>query len=434
MNSTTEFYSYEPTKNQLNISFNKDDLHKYYVDKLIKWYLNPDRDVPRIYSLIIDIFKSFSKEIGAFKFKYDPKFNYTWLIDDDLKGPGWRMGITWLLESPIYPYRSFGFKLSTKDKDKIAIEVDGDFFKELYDYWNEPVLQYFFKKLKTQQNHEFYFSNFYLGKPNKKIIKQLKELRDSCTCPVYVLFPRSFSYTAFLQYICLMCGKAYICDCFKDTREFWQQYLYSLYSNDGTIEGGDAVSKIVTEKWNFREKICHVCRGIKPDQEFTSSNYCSTFAAHYSPWIYNNIHLETGNDNIKVNDEIFRIHENKLRKKLEIPLNGEKWINETQLFKSLKSYFGKDMQVIHHARPKHLSGQEYDIFFSQYNLAIEYDGPQHEIPIDYFGGEKGLKETRRRDLNKEKKAKAYGIRIIHVKEDYLFDKLASKIENLIESK
>lgn len=54
-----------------------------------------------------------------------------------------------------------------------------------------------------------------------------------------------------------------------------------------------------------------------------------------------------------------------------------------------------------------------DFYLSEYNTAIECQGRQHFIPVDFFGGENGLIETQKRDNKKFELCKENGIRIIY---------------------
>lgn len=51
--------------------------------------------------------------------------------------------------------------------------------------------------------------------------------------------------------------------------------------------------------------------------------------------------------------------------------------------------------------------QEIDIWIPEIKLAIEYDGKQHFEPLECFGGENGLKNTKRLDKIKNKKIKQH---------------------------
>ncbi len=62
--------------------------------------------------------------------------------------------------------------------------------------------------------------------------------------------------------------------------------------------------------------------------------------------------------------------------------------------------------------------QRFDIYIPSLNIAIEYDGIQHYIPVEHFGGELGLKQTQERDKLKEQKCKENGCKLFRLKYDY----------------
>lgn len=47
-----------------------------------------------------------------------------------------------------------------------------------------------------------------------------------------------------------------------------------------------------------------------------------------------------------------------------------------------------------------LKNRKFDFFLPKYNMIIEYDGEQHFIPVDYFGGQESFEETQQRDKEK----------------------------------
>ena len=88
---------------------------------------------------------------------------------------------------------------------------------------------------------------------------------------------------------------------------------------------------------------------------------------------------------------ILRESENIYREEKDIPKVGEGWVSETELYHKIKEAFPNE-EVIHHGRPSWLNRQHLDIYFPKRNIGIEYQGEQHDSPIDFFGGEEGLKE------------------------------------------
>lgn len=65
---------------------------------------------------------------------------------------------------------------------------------------------------------------------------------------------------------------------------------------------------------------------------------------------------------------------------------------------------------------KHPNGKKFqlDCFCPELKLAIEYDGQQHFIPIEAWGGEEALENIRHRDALKDARCKDLGIRLVRV--------------------
>lgn len=79
---------------------------------------------------------------------------------------------------------------------------------------------------------------------------------------------------------------------------------------------------------------------------------------------------------------------------------GEGWVSETTVLNIVRSIF-PDKEVIHHYRADWLDRLEIDIFVPDLSLAIEYQGQQHFVAVDAWGGDEGLKRTQERDKKKE---------------------------------
>ena len=60
--------------------------------------------------------------------------------------------------------------------------------------------------------------------------------------------------------------------------------------------------------------------------------------------------------------------------------------------------------------------QSLDFYLPEYNIAIECQGIQHFKAIDFFGGEKGFKNTVYRDKNKERLCNNNGIMVLYYSE------------------
>ena len=91
---------------------------------------------------------------------------------------------------------------------------------------------------------------------------------------------------------------------------------------------------------------------------------------------------------------------------------GEKWVNETLLFNYINLLFPQ-YTVQREASPSWLNRQRFDIYIPELNLEMEYQGQQHYVAVDLFGGEEGLKRTKQRDKEKLQLSKANDVDIIY---------------------
>ena len=126
---------------------------------------------------------------------------------------------------------------------------------------------------------------------------------------------------------------------------------------------------------------------------------------------------------------LLREGENEYRKSIGARKVGEAWISETELYYKLKHAL-KQVKVIHHGRPEWLGRQHFDIWIPELRCAIEYQGQQHDKPVDFFGGERAFKANQKRDLEKKKKAKQNKVRLIEVRPGY---NLKDVIDEVLES-
>lgn len=123
--------------------------------------------------------------------------------------------------------------------------------------------------------------------------------------------------------------------------------------------------------------------------------------------------------------------ENTVRNEAGIPAVGEGWVSETALYYELtKAFVGYD--VIHHFSPGWLGRQHLDIFIRELNVAIEFQGLQHDQPVAYFGGEKSYVETRRRDEKKRRLCTRNGVRLLYVRPGYILKDVIEEIRNQLQ--
>lgn len=80
--------------------------------------------------------------------------------------------------------------------------------------------------------------------------------------------------------------------------------------------------------------------------------------------------------------------------------------------------------------------QRFDIYFPKYNIAVEYNGRQHYVPVEYFGGVIAFKEQQKYDELKRQKCKNNKCHLFEVKYNYAqedYQTLVKDIQNIINS-
>lgn len=77
---------------------------------------------------------------------------------------------------------------------------------------------------------------------------------------------------------------------------------------------------------------------------------------------------------------------------------------------------------------KNIRPLKFDFYLPRHNVCIEYDGRQHFEPIDFFGGEDGLKYIQQNDIIKTKFCKNNGIKLIRIRYD---ENMEDKLKGLI---
>lgn len=85
-------------------------------------------------------------------------------------------------------------------------------------------------------------------------------------------------------------------------------------------------------------------------------------------------------------------------------------VSERNLFETIKSYYNDAVSQKHF---DWLGKQSLDIFIPSKNVAIEYQGEQHYMPIGIYGGKRGLRKQKSLDKDKLKLCKKNGIKILY---------------------
>lgn len=100
---------------------------------------------------------------------------------------------------------------------------------------------------------------------------------------------------------------------------------------------------------------------------------------------------------------------------------------QNKLFKVIFEKF-PSLEVVQEYSPIRLGKQRIDIAIPSLNIGIEYDGRQHFIPIEKFGGELEFQKTIKRDKTKNELCKANNFKLFRLRYDYSEDNLNDVIQ------
>lgn len=136
------------------------------------------------------------------------------------------------------------------------------------------------------------------------------------------------------------------------------------------------------------------------------------------------VHLRPFDQNVQ---ELVRELEDQARVRQGLPRIGEGWLSETELYHASQAAFPKT-QVEHHASPAWLGRQHLDIYLPSRKVALEFQGEQHDRPVDLFGGETAFQATQQRDARKQELCQRNGVRLIYVRAGYTLDEILREIK------
>ena len=221
----------------------------------------------------------------------------------------------------------------------------------------------------------------------------LKKLYTGMTPPIELL-PSKLGVWEWRQtFYNKMTGESFFCSCFKDALAKDRVGL--------SIRHYHLENALVNN--SFKESICHICTKTNSDLMYCHKMYGSTFKERYGAYISKQAIQEGISE---------RDAENQIRDLKGVARIGERWVNETLLFNYINLLFPQ-FTVQREASPSWLNRQRFDVYIPELNLAIEYQGQQHYVAVDLFGGEEGLKRTKQRDKEKLQLSKINGVDIVY---------------------
>ncbi len=286
-------------------------------------------------------------------------------------------------------------------------------------------------ELKTKNKFKVRINSFFIP---KEIFNEIYSTHKDHLCDGELL--QDFmhgGYDWWLKFECKVCRDLFFCECFKDSFYIYMSQIKEEI-NIGTHKK-EFLDSFSTA--NYKKGICHFCTNKIPSFTYCSSMYGSKIKVVYGAYI-EKLAIEKGKidsfneEYIEENKRIDREAENEIREILNYPKIGERWVNETFLFNTVKMLFDK-YEVIREASPDWLGRQRLDIFIPELKLAIEYQGEQHYKPISIFGGEEGFEKNKKRDILKKQLCSENNICVVYFKynEELTERKVFNKLKHFI---
>ena len=158
---------------------------------------------------------------------------------------------------------------------------------------------------------------------------------------------------------------------------------------------------------HVRRNIEHIleCGYFRSELEFFLS--LTRVIMPFFQWWCTDLALYEEKDGLRVN---WRLARTKIRTKLTAEgIIKPKWKHELSLFHAVRGFYP---DTLYQYRPDWLGRQSLDLYIPSLSTAIEYQGVQHYLPVEFFGGEEAL--SQRRDLDRVKKelCEANSVRLI----------------------
>ena len=145
-----------------------------------------------------------------------------------------------------------------------------------------------------------------------------------------------------------------------------------------------------------RRNIRHIleCGYFRSELEFFRN--LTEIIMPYFQWWYQDLALYEEKDGYSTD---WRLKRTQIRTRLTAEgVIKPKWKHELTLFQLVREAYP---DTLYQYRPQWLGRQSLDLFIPSLKTAIEYQGIQHYLPVDFFGGEEAL--ALRQELDRQKK-------------------------------
>ncbi len=108
--------------------------------------------------------------------------------------------------------------------------------------------------------------------------------------------------------------------------------------------------------------------------------------------------------------------EARFRTEQGLPARGGGWVSQASLARAVAAAL-PGAEVLSEARPAWAGSQRLDIHVPALDLVVEYQGEQHFLPLEHWGGEAGLAARRELDERKRDACARAGVRLVEWRYD-----------------
>ena len=141
-------------------------------------------------------------------------------------------------------------------------------------------------------------------------------------------------------------------------------------------------------------------------------------------WLYQDLLQYEEQDGFRTN---WRLERTRIRTRLTAEgVIRPKWKHELSLFHAVRSRFP---DTLYQYRPDWLGRQSLDLYIPSILTAIEYQGIQHYLPVEFFGGEEAL--VQRQELDQRKKTLCEENQVRLILWPYDLEPTADNVENAL---
>ena len=175
---------------------------------------------------------------------------------------------------------------------------------------------------------------------------------------------------------------------------------------------------------HVRRNIKHIleCGYFKSELDFFLS--LTRVIMPFFQWWYTDLALYEERDGLRAN---WRLARTKIRTKLTADgVIKPKWKHELSLFHAVRGLYP---DTLYQYRPDWLGRQSLDLYIPSLRTAIEYQGIQHYLPVEFFGGEEAL--TQRRDLDRIKRELCTANSVQLIEWPYSVDPTVNNVRKMI---